>query len=143
MVAAVAAPVRGAFVGAGAVLALALLAWLAFRRGGPLEGAFNPASDKNLAYGGVNAAGAAITGNPDYNFGAALFELLSPGAIAAERRAIYGDGGPDRDASAGVGSIVNGSGGWPEGMDVALPRSAGGAIIEGPGGAAFGLYPRP
>jgi hypothetical protein len=135
--------VRGAFVGAGIVLAIYVLVWLAFRRGGPLEGAFNPASDKNLAYGGVNAAGAAITGNPDYNFGAALFELLSPGALAAERRAIYGDGGPDRDATAGIGSIWLGSSGWPEGGNVALPRAAGGAIIEGPGGAAFGLYPRP
>jgi hypothetical protein len=39
---------------------------------------FNPASDQNLIYGGISAAGESITGVKDWTLGSALYDLFNP-----------------------------------------------------------------
>lgn len=39
-----------------------------------LKDRFNPTSDKNLAYSGVNAIGAAVTGDENFTLGGAIYE---------------------------------------------------------------------
>ncbi len=40
--------------------------------------AVNPTSDKNLAYTGVNAVGAAVTGDKDFSLGSWLYDVTHP-----------------------------------------------------------------
>lgn len=40
--------------------------------------AINPASDQNLAYRGVNAVGAAVTGSESFSLGSWLYEVFNP-----------------------------------------------------------------
>jgi hypothetical protein len=63
-------------IGAGAVLALALVGYIASRRISAAipANAFNPLSADNFAYQGVNAIGAAVTGDKDWSLGVAIFE---------------------------------------------------------------------
>lgn len=49
-----------------------------------LPDSVDPTSDRNAAYKGVNAAGAAITGNKDFSLGVWLYEILNPGKVRAE-----------------------------------------------------------
>ncbi|MCC7330302.1 MAG: hypothetical protein IT484_09155 [Gammaproteobacteria bacterium] len=44
------------------------------RKAGAVADAINPASADNLAYAGVNRAGASISGNPAWTLGGALFD---------------------------------------------------------------------
>lgn len=39
----------------------------------------NPASDRNLVYGAVNAVGGAIAGESDWSLGSAIYDWLHPG----------------------------------------------------------------
>lgn len=41
----------------------------------------NPASDKNIAYRGVNAAGAALTGNASFSLGSWLYDVMHPSQL--------------------------------------------------------------
>lgn len=62
----------------GTGTALLALAWLVYRRG---LSAINPASDDNIVYAGVNAAGEALTGAQDWNLGAAIYDMTTPRGI--------------------------------------------------------------
>lgn len=48
--------------------------------------AVSPLNPNNVIYGGVNTAGAQVTGDANFNLGSWLFELLNPGAVAAEKQ---------------------------------------------------------
>lgn len=53
--------------------------------------AVNPMSDQNLAYRGVNAAGASLTGRDDFNLGSWTYDVAPPGSLLARAgNAIYG-----------------------------------------------------
>jgi hypothetical protein len=67
-----------AAVAAGA----ALLVWVVSRRSA-VAAAVNPASPDNLAHRGVNAAGAAVTGDASWTLGGWLAETFSPSVRAA------------------------------------------------------------
>lgn len=67
----------------------AVLYWLMKKAGGEvLEGvsvaaqrigtAVNPVSDQNLAYRGVNAVGASISGSKEWSLGSAIYDLVHP-----------------------------------------------------------------
>jgi hypothetical protein len=79
-------------LGLGAVVGLAVVAVIAWQRGGRqvVTQGLNPLSDRNYAYGGVNAVGAAVSGNPSFSLGSWLFEVMNPGAVQAERDALGG-----------------------------------------------------
>ncbi len=87
--------------------------------------AFNPASPDNLAYRGVTAITEKITGD-DRPFGVQLFEWMNPGVVKAEIQAIHGS---DRSYT------------QPAGLREL--RQSELLLYEGPGGAAFGVYPKP
>lgn len=42
----------------------------------------NPASDKNIIYGGVNDIGSAVTGDSDFSLGSWLYDITHPGVDA-------------------------------------------------------------
>jgi hypothetical protein len=44
----------------------------------PDEDTFNPTSDKNLAYRGTNAVGAALTGDASFSLGSWLYDRFNP-----------------------------------------------------------------
>lgn len=44
----------------------------------------NPASDKNIVYGGVNSVGEAVTGDKDFSLGSWLYEVLNPEQAAKD-----------------------------------------------------------
>lgn len=48
--------------------------------------AINPVSDKNLAYTGTNAVGAAISGDEHWSLGVAIWEFMNPQAVERERQ---------------------------------------------------------
>jgi hypothetical protein len=50
--------------------------------------ALNPASDKNLAYSGVNGVGAKITGDENFTFGGWIYEKLNPGLSGNENKTV-------------------------------------------------------
>jgi len=72
------------------------------RKAGAVADAINPASADNLAYAGVNRAGASISGNPAWTLGGWLFDathdqagqLVVPGGqwFSDELRRIFGNG---------------------------------------------------
>lgn len=72
-------------IGIGSAAVFAVAVWILYKKARE-AGAFDPTSDKNLAYGAVNSIGASITGNPNFNFGSWLFEMnpLNADALAAE-----------------------------------------------------------
>lgn len=39
--------------------------------------AINPVNNENIFYSGVNAVGEAVTGNPDYTLGGAIYDLFN------------------------------------------------------------------
>lgn len=41
-------------------------------------GAIDPTSDKNVAYTGVNAVGAVLTGDKDFSLGSAIYDWFHP-----------------------------------------------------------------
>lgn len=51
----------------------------------PDEHTFDPTSDKNLAYRGTNAVGAALTGDKSFSLGSWLYDITHPGEGAAIR----------------------------------------------------------
>lgn len=53
------------------------------------DGAINPASSNNLAARGVNAVGAAATGNDGFSLGSWVYEALHPGTVSAESDAVH------------------------------------------------------
>ena len=69
----------------GGVLAVGVLAyklWPSSKTLSAVGDALNPASDKNLAYRGVNAAGSFLTGDADYTLGGAIYDLFNPDPMA-------------------------------------------------------------
>ena len=72
-------------IGIGSAAVFAVAVWILYKKARE-AGAFDPTSDKNLAYGAVNSIGASITGNPNFNFGSWMFEMnpLNADALAAE-----------------------------------------------------------
>jgi hypothetical protein len=85
----------------------------------------NPFSANNFAYRGANALGATLSGDPAFNLGSSLFDVLNPGALAAER-AVFSPV-PAYNALDAEDMAMG------YGMDYMRANS----------GAAFGLYPRP
>lgn len=75
---------KGYVVGVGIVVVVgvaAYLAWKAYSVGKVVvTETLNPASDKNAAYGGVNAVGAALTGDDSFSLGSWLYDVTHPGA---------------------------------------------------------------
>ena len=76
-------------LGAGGAIVLGVVAYLIWKKA-QTTGAFDPTNPNNAAYSAVNAFGAKLTNNPDFNLGSGMFEWFNPGALAAERAAIYG-----------------------------------------------------
>lgn len=67
----------------GGVLVVGLV-WFLFRDKLAAVGtALNPASDRNLAYRGVNAVGSAVTGEPDFSLGSWLYDVFNVDANLA------------------------------------------------------------
>lgn len=64
------------------VAGVALAAYLLWRAkdaiGEALSTTLNPASDKNLVYGGVNAVGGALTGDSNFSLGSYFYDLVNP-----------------------------------------------------------------
>lgn len=60
----------------------ALLAYLVYRAASKsiaaAAEAVNPLSDKNLAYTGTNAVGAAVTGDKNFSLGSAIYDWFNP-----------------------------------------------------------------
>lgn len=50
----------------------------------------NPASDKNLAYTGVNALGSAVTNDPSFNLGNRIWEAFNRDKVAQEKAITQG-----------------------------------------------------
>lgn len=77
-------------LGLGALLALgvAYTAYKAHQNAGRIGEAINPLSSNNLVYRGVNGLGEAITGDSDFSLGVWAWEVLNPGKVAEERRAL-------------------------------------------------------
>src|SRR5690242_9314021 len=75
------------WIGAGIGLVLVVSAVLAARKAAATVGnaanAINPLNPENIFYGGVNAAGAAITGDSDFSLGGQIAEWFSPAVAAA------------------------------------------------------------
>jgi hypothetical protein len=71
---------KGAILGAVVLVGLYLVARTVK---GQIATTLNPASDKNAAYSGVNAVGAALTGDKAFSLGVWIYELLHPNATKA------------------------------------------------------------
>lgn len=72
-------------VGVGIIVGGALLYWVANKvidkatsAAGAVGDAVNPTSDQNLAYRGVNAIGAAVSGDPSWSLGSWLYDVFNP-----------------------------------------------------------------
>lgn len=78
-------------VGLGVALAVAYYVSKGARAVGAAiqNGAINPASSNNVVNQGVQAVGAAATGNKDFSLGAWLYEATHPGTVAAEDAAVH------------------------------------------------------
>lgn len=87
--------------------------------------ALNPASDGNLVYSGISNAGEAITGVPGWNLGGWLHDAINGDAWADEMA--RDDERARAEADAETARL--------------LARYP--SYTVGPGGAAFGIYPRP
>lgn len=116
--------------------------------------AITPTNPDNIIAQGANAVARVVTGDPGATVGSSLWEKLNPDAVAAEKRAIYGD--PQRAAPIYPGLDAELRAGAPDGGDwrdtlagawegaiaeSANQNNARARIVEGDGGAAFGLYP--
>lgn len=118
----------GGVIALAAVAAVAGLGFYVYTKRGAIAqaagaavDAVNPASSSNLAYTGVNKAGAAITGDDSFSLGSWLYDKLNPGVDAhitasspppvnsaiADRWDYYTQAG--RTAGSGSGGA---SGGW-------------------------------
>ncbi len=68
-----------ALIGAGAAVVVIGALYLLARKAGAavvaVGQAVNPVSDKNIAYQGVNAAGAAVTGDSEFSLGTWLYNV--------------------------------------------------------------------
>ncbi len=72
--------IKGIAIGA-AVLGIGYLLWKAKDTiVNTVTTTLNPASDKNLAYRGVNAVGEAVTGDSGFSLGSYLFDVFNPTA---------------------------------------------------------------
>lgn len=120
-------------VNATAVLAVAglglaaFVGWRAYKAAGAAAGtladvanAVNPFSDQNLAYRGVNAIGASITGDKDFNLGTAVYNVTHDDPFAHDADTLATGDFARMDRAAYYGTSLYGS-------------------AEG---AAFGIYPR-
>ena len=73
-----------AYKGAGAVGDKAAAAWDSVTESAAKVGGWvNPASDQNLVYQAVNAAGSGYTGQGDWTLGGAVYDLSHPGPAAS------------------------------------------------------------
>lgn len=100
------------------LIGVAVAAFIAYEiyKGGKtlITQTLNPASDKNAAYSGINALGAAVTGNSNFSLGSAAFDWFhNPPAgfdpVQADKTCsvLYPKNGPKR---AQAGSICAGLG---------------------------------
>jgi hypothetical protein len=113
-------------VGVGIVAGVAALAWLAARRAGP--GAFDPTSANNLAHRAASSVTEALTGVQGDTPGTALHRVFNSD---------YENWDPNAPAAFVGLTIPPLHGGGDEyGPMFGLP-------VIGPGGAAFGFYPKP
>lgn len=74
--------VDGLMVLTGAAVAGGVLLYLNRQAVGQ---AFNPASDQNLAYKGVNAVGSELSGDDNFSFGVWLWEITHAEQVAREK----------------------------------------------------------
>jgi hypothetical protein len=70
--------------------------FLAKRELGAAAQAVNPLNQDNVFHVGVNAAGAAVTGDRDFSLGSRIWEWWNPERVEAERRAIGATAGAPR-----------------------------------------------
>ena len=116
--------------------------------------AITPTNPDNIIAQGANAVARVVTGgDPGATLGTTLFEKLNPGTVAAERNAAYGTPGPGAatvypglDAELRAGAPADWrdqlAGAWESAVaESANQNNARARIVEGEGGAAFGLYP--
>lgn len=116
--------------------------------------AVTPTNPDNIVAQGANAVARVITGDPGATVGTSLWEKLNPEKVAEEKRRIYGDPQkaapiyPGLDAELRAGAPDSGdwrdalAGAWEGAVaDSANQNNARARIVEGEGGAAFGLYP--
>ena len=73
-------------IGSGALLVAAAVFYFAGRKINAVVpvGAFNLTSPNNLAYSGVNAIGASMTGDKDWSLGVKIYEWTHPAAMEME-----------------------------------------------------------
>jgi hypothetical protein len=80
-----------------AAIALVAVVAIVYVKRKAIGDALNPASDKNLAYTGVNAVGAAVTGDKDFTLGGAVYEATHDPRVPGDPTA--GDKGVAETAS--------------------------------------------
>ena len=101
--------------GVGAALVVGVLLYLAVRStvkagadvASKAVALVNPLSTENLAYQGVSATGAALTGDRDFSLGVLIWELTHADELAAEAAALGA-----RDRSGSARAPVLGEPGW-------------------------------
>lgn len=76
---------KAAAYGVGVLVGGAVLYWVVSKALDKAAGAaeataqaVNPTSDQNLAYRGVNAVGAAVSGDPSWSLGSWLYDVFNP-----------------------------------------------------------------
>jgi hypothetical protein len=75
-------------LGGALALGVAYTAYKVHQNKSKLAEAINPLSANNLVYRGVNSVGEAITGDSNFSLGVWAWEVLNPGKVAEERRAL-------------------------------------------------------
>lgn len=84
-------------IGAGAGVVVLGVLWYAKNKAGDVLAGFGEsvhvAVQENPIYTGVNAAGAAVTGDESFNVGAWWWEFTHPAEVAAEKRVTGGASG--------------------------------------------------
>lgn len=58
----------------GGVVAIGAIGFFLYRKSNAVVDALNPASDKNIVYGGVNAVGSALTGDGSFALGSWFYD---------------------------------------------------------------------
>jgi hypothetical protein len=84
---------RQVFVGVAAGAAVLAVLYAKDKLPGVARDAVNavsPFNPNNIFYGGVNSAGASLTGDPSWNLGARLWEMFNPDQVARERDMLTG-----------------------------------------------------
>lgn len=75
---------KGWVVGVGiivAVLAVGFVGWKLYSTGKKIVTEdLNPASDKNIAYSGVNSLGAVLSGDSSFSLGSWIYDVTHPSA---------------------------------------------------------------